>query len=141
MIATVRTLKRKNDGMIKRVSSGPAARLVARGDYEYMDDGADDTNEIKTQTRKRITTIENTPSTVLKTRNIEIVASKLAPEQERRLRSPRVIKTNTIPKQRMDQILATGRIPTPAVISPEKDINALKSIIEKTKETRKRKTV
>ena len=137
MALAIRTVKRLHDGAIKRMHSGPAARLVSKGGYQYVDDGLDETPEVKLHDATKLTAMENAPSDIIKTKNIEVAENELAPEQIRKIRGKRTIKRSEIPEARMNQILATKSVPTEAAISPGRGSTALKSLIEKTKSKRK----
>jgi hypothetical protein len=126
------------------MKSGSAAKLVARGEYVYADDGADESVKatVEQAQRRSYKKIANTDSDIIKTTDIEIAPTELAPEQIRKLRGPRRIikKTQDIPEAVKKQIRAANAADTPALISPGKGANALKALIEETKARRKRTT-
>lgn len=135
----VRTVKRIRDGVIKRMNAGPASRLVARGGYEYIDNGPDESEKFKKEEKKAtiLSRFENKESVTVKTKDIKVAPNELAPEQVRKLRKPRKIKRSEIPKSRMDQIIALGNVSSQAAITPGKGSDNLKNLIEKAKAKRK----
>lgn len=138
----IRTIKRVKDDAIKRMQSGSAAKLVAKGLYTYVDDGPDDSHAAiaAQEQRKSYKKITNTDSDTIKTTDIKIAPVELAPEQERKLRGPRRIvrKTEEIPEAVKQQIRAANAGNTPAIVTPGKGADALKSLIVETKAKRKR---
>jgi len=137
-----RTVKRLKDGAIKRMQSGSAAKLVARGGYEYIDGGVDESEKMKVEQaqRKSYKKISNTDSDKIVTRDLKIGPSELAPEQVRKLRGPRKIikKKDEVPESVMKQIRAANSANIPATTTLGKGADALKSLIEETKAKRKR---
>lgn len=138
----IRTVKRLKDGVVKRMQSGSAAKLVAKGGYEYVDAGVDESQEFKKEEaqRRSYKKISSTDSDVIKTTNIEVAPIELAPEQVRKLRGPRKIvkRREDVPESVMKQIRAANTANRPASTTPGKGADALKSLIEKTKARRKR---
>jgi hypothetical protein len=138
----IRTIKRIKDGAIKRMQSGSAAKLVSKGGYTYVDGGVDESNEaaMAQAQRKSYKKLSNTDSDIIKTTDIKIVATELAPEQVRKLRGPRRIvkKVQDVPPEVMRQIRAANQANPPPTITPGKGVDALKSLIDQTKAKRKR---
>ena len=138
----IRTIKRTRDGAVKRMQSGSAAKLVSKGGYTYVDGGVDESNEaaLAQAQRKSYKKISNTDSDIIKTTDIEVAPTELAPEQIRKLRGPRRIvkKTQEVPKEVMQQIRAANQGNIPPTITPGKGVDALKSLIDHTKAKRKR---
>lgn len=162
MTETIRMIKRISDGAIKRVRSGAAARLVAKGGYEYVDGGIDESKTILEQKNQRYEAITKRNSDIINITNIpkverifidpknkqpqkqvqSQVQSQVQPQESKPAIQPirkqkTIRKKADIPQDRLEQIRKINiGSPQLAIISPEKSTDSLKTTIEKARRTK-----
>lgn len=139
----IRTIQRVKDDAVKRVPSGQAAKLVAKGLYKYIDGGIDESKPpekvVIQRPQRTYKETKETNSDIIQIHHADAKSTPLAPEQVRRERSPRTIrKKSDIPEEVLKQIKAVNAAGTPAMTTPGKGADALKNLIDRTRKTSRR---
>ena len=152
----LRKIRRIKDGAIKSQNATLAARLVAKGQYVYVDGGPDES--VNLPRRKKIATAEKTPSDVLHLAKIPEIqveegetpytgpqqtirsdmgfTERATPSDHTPNPNRKVQKKASVPKEKMDYILRSN-ISNPTPVETSKNAGSLKDIMDKVRSERK----